>query len=154
MLLAIAAAVLFYFVPTGVRRERKVRKFNQVPQTYRKQVKQRKKIDARRTVGRAANTGATAFASGNGTRSNHNFSRNIGWARVDDFDIAAGAPLTKEVAPLEPLPRLPDPLTARLGEIEKVEWAKVIRLEEIKTDAENNLSSETLDEILRRRRAN
>jgi len=151
MLLAIAVAVLFYFAPTGVRRERSARKFGQAPQTYRKQVKQRRKLNLRSGVARGSRVNGQGLKD---TRADQKYSRNIGWARVADFDLAPLEPEIEEVAPLEALPRLPDPLTARLGEIEKVEWAKVIRLEEIKTDAENNLSSETLDEILRRRRAN
>ena len=151
MLLAIAVAVLFYFAPTGVRRERRARKFGQAPQTYRKQVKQRRKLNMRSGVARGSRVSGQGLID---TRADQNHSRNIGWARVADFDLAPREPEIEELAPLEALPKLPDPLTARLGEIEKVEWAKVIRLEEIKTDAESNLSSETLDEILRRRRAN
>ena len=152
MLLAIVAAVLIYFMPTGIRRERTARNSRQAPKTYRKAVRQRTKLGARAQSSIAASTSRGARSASAQTRGGA--TRYIGWARVEDFDIAPVSPTVEIAEEREPLPRLPDPLTARLGEIEKVEWAKVIRLAEIKTDAENNLSSETLDEILRRRRAN
>ena len=49
--------------------------------------------------------------------------------------------------------RLPDPLSARLGTLENVKWADVVPLENAREEKEK-VSSETLDEILRRRRAN
>ena len=49
--------------------------------------------------------------------------------------------------------RLPDPLSARLGSIENVEWAQVHDLEKVRTEREK-ISSETLDEIMQRRRSN
>jgi hypothetical protein len=49
--------------------------------------------------------------------------------------------------------RLPDPLSARLGSIENVEWAQVHDLEKVRTEREQ-ISSETLDEIMQRRRSN
>ncbi len=49
--------------------------------------------------------------------------------------------------------RLPDPLSARLGKIESVQWAQVHELEDARAEKEQ-LSSENLDEILRRRRSN
>jgi len=49
--------------------------------------------------------------------------------------------------------RLPDPLSARLGKIESVQWAQVHELEDARKEKEQ-LSSENLDEILRRRRSN
>jgi len=49
--------------------------------------------------------------------------------------------------------RLPDPLSARLGKIESVQWAQVHELEDARVEKEQ-LSSENLDEILRRRRSN
>ena len=150
MLLAIAAAVLVYFMPSGVKRERIAKKRRQAPQTYRKQFRQRTKANARaRNLGAVKGSSRVAASRAYGSAT-----RNIGWARIDEQNVATTASLKEDALTQEPLPRLPDPLTARLGEIEKVEWAKVIRLAEIKTDAENNLSSETLDEILRRRRAN
>lgn len=49
--------------------------------------------------------------------------------------------------------RLPDPLSARLGKIESVQWAQVHEIEDARAEKEQ-LSSENLDEILRRRRSN
>jgi len=49
--------------------------------------------------------------------------------------------------------RLPDPLSARLGTLENVKWADVVTLENAREEKEK-VSSETLDEILKRRRAN
>jgi hypothetical protein len=49
--------------------------------------------------------------------------------------------------------RLPDPLSARLGTIENVSWAQVHELEKVREEKEN-VSSENLDEILKRRRSN
>jgi hypothetical protein len=49
--------------------------------------------------------------------------------------------------------RLPDPLSARLGSIENVTWAQVESIEKIREEKEN-LTTETLDEILKRRRSN
>ena len=49
--------------------------------------------------------------------------------------------------------RLPDPLSARLGKIESVKWAEVHELDNLRKEKEN-LTSESLDEILRRRRSN
>ncbi len=49
--------------------------------------------------------------------------------------------------------RLPDPLSARLGTLENVKWADVLPLENAREEKEK-VSSESLDEILKRRRAN
>lgn len=49
--------------------------------------------------------------------------------------------------------RLPDPLSARLGKIESVKWAEILELEDARKEKEN-ISSENLDEIMRRRRSN
>jgi hypothetical protein len=49
--------------------------------------------------------------------------------------------------------RLPDPLSARLGKIEDVKWADIHELENARKEKEN-ISSENLDEIMRRRRSN
>lgn len=49
--------------------------------------------------------------------------------------------------------RLPDPLSARLGKIENVKWADIHQLENARKEKEN-ISSENLDEIMRRRRSN
>jgi len=49
--------------------------------------------------------------------------------------------------------RLPDPLSARLGTIENVEWAEVHNLEKVREEkAQTELQN--LDEILQRRRSN
>ena len=49
--------------------------------------------------------------------------------------------------------RLPDPLSARLGKIESVKWAEILELEDVRKEKEN-ISSENLDDIMRRRRSN
>jgi hypothetical protein len=49
--------------------------------------------------------------------------------------------------------RLPDPLSARLGKIENVQWAEVRELNQAR-EVKENLKPETLDEILERRRSN
>jgi hypothetical protein len=49
--------------------------------------------------------------------------------------------------------RLPDPLSARLGKIEDVKCADIHELENARKEKEN-ISSENLDEIMRRRRSN
>ena len=49
--------------------------------------------------------------------------------------------------------RLPDPLSARLGKIESVKWADVVEINDARKEKEN-ISSENLDEIMRRRRSN
>lgn len=49
--------------------------------------------------------------------------------------------------------RLPDPLSARIGSIENVPWAEVKDLDRAR-EAKAKISSENLDEILKRRRAN
>jgi hypothetical protein len=49
--------------------------------------------------------------------------------------------------------RLPDPLSARLGKIESVKWAEILELDDARIEKEN-ISSESLDEIMRRRRSN
>lgn len=49
--------------------------------------------------------------------------------------------------------RLPDPLSARIGSIENIPWAEVKDLEQARV-AKAKITSENLDEILKRRRAN
>jgi len=49
--------------------------------------------------------------------------------------------------------RLPDPLSARLGKIENVQWAEVREINTAR-EVKENLTSESLDEILQRRRSN
>lgn len=58
----------------------------------------------------------------------------------------------EQVAKVE-VNRLPDPLSARLGKIENVQWAEVRDLNQAR-EVKENLSSESLDEILERRRSN
>jgi hypothetical protein len=49
--------------------------------------------------------------------------------------------------------RLPDPLSARLGKIENVQWAEVREINQVR-EVKENLTAESLDEILQRRRSN
>jgi hypothetical protein len=49
--------------------------------------------------------------------------------------------------------RLPDPLSARLGKIENVQWAEVREINQAR-EVKENITSESLDEILQRRRSN
>jgi hypothetical protein len=49
--------------------------------------------------------------------------------------------------------RLPDPLSARLGKIENVQWAEVRELNQAR-EVKENMKPEILDEILERRRSN
>ncbi|NBW72824.1 MAG: hypothetical protein EBR26_00195 [Microbacteriaceae bacterium] len=48
--------------------------------------------------------------------------------------------------------RLPDPLSARIGKIENVAWAEVKDLDSAREEKQR-ISSENLDEILKRRRS-
>lgn len=59
------------------------------------------------------------------------------------------APVVEKVV----INRLPDPLSARIGTIENIPWAEVKDLAEAR-DEKTKISSENLDEILQRRRAN
>jgi hypothetical protein len=73
--------------------------------------------------------------------------------------LASRAVAVEDTVPVKQQPqkvvvnRLPDPLSARLGKIESVQWAQVHELEDVRKEKEQ-LSSENLDEILRRRRSN
>ena len=49
--------------------------------------------------------------------------------------------------------RLPDPLSARLGKIENVQWAEVREINQAR-EVKENLTAESLNEILQRRRSN
>ncbi len=71
--------------------------------------------------------------------------------RVQDHEIAQKV----EEKPAEKviINRLPDPLSARLGTLENVKWAEVLLLENAREEKEK-ISSESLDEILQRRRSN
>ena len=78
--------------------------------------------------------------------------------KASSYKATTGAAV-ETVAPVAEVPaklvvnRLPDPLSARLGKIETVQWAQVHELEDVRKEKEQ-LSSENLDEILRRRRSN
>ena len=80
-------------------------------------------------------------------------------AREASNYLASRATAAQAEAPVAQAPRkvvvnrLPDPLSARLGKIESVQWAQVHELEDARKEKEQ-LSSENLDEILRRRRSN
>jgi hypothetical protein len=68
---------------------------------------------------------------------------------VKEETLAEVAPAVEKVV----VNRLPDPLSARLGKIESVNWADVVELNDARKEKEN-ISSENLDEIMRRRRSN
>jgi hypothetical protein len=70
-------------------------------------------------------------------------------AEVEVESLPEAAPAVEKVV----INRLPDPLSARLGKIESVKWAQVVELEDARKEKEN-ISSENLDEIMRRRRSN
>ena len=73
-----------------------------------------------------------------------------------DKELSVEAEKLSEVAPAVEkvvVNRLPDPLSARLGKIESVNWADVVELNDARKEKEN-ISSENLDEIMRRRRSN
>lgn len=71
-------------------------------------------------------------------------------------ELSVAGEALSEVAPAAEkvvVNRLPDPLSARLGKIENVNWADVVELNDARKEKEN-ISSESLDEIMRRRRSN
>ena len=75
------------------------------------------------------------------------------WFQAEVEGIAQPSALeTPQVEKVERNP-LPDPLSARLGKIENVKWAEVRELSEAR-EVKENLRSESLDEILERRRSN
>ncbi|MFM8927560.1 MAG: hypothetical protein ACKOFA_05100 [Rhodoluna sp.] len=61
-------------------------------------------------------------------------------------------PETKQEVEKVVINRLPDPLSARLGSIENVSWAEVKDLD-VAREEKQRISSENLDEILKRRRS-
>jgi hypothetical protein len=75
------------------------------------------------------------------------------WIQAEVEGIAQQS--TVEAPKVEKVERnpLPDPLSARLGKIENVTWAEVRELSEAR-EVKENLRSESLDEILERRRSN
>jgi hypothetical protein len=73
-----------------------------------------------------------------------------------DEEMTSEVESLSEVAPTAEkvvVNRLPDPLSARLGKIESVKWAEILELDDARKEKEN-ISSENLDEIMRRRRSN
>jgi hypothetical protein len=75
------------------------------------------------------------------------------WFQADVEGIAKQEETTVQPAAKVEVNRLPDPLSARLGKIENVQWAEVRELDQAR-EVKEKLSSETLDEILERRRSN
>jgi hypothetical protein len=75
------------------------------------------------------------------------------WFQADVEGIANQEETLVQPATKVEVNRLPDPLSARLGKIENVQWAEVRELDQAR-EVKEKLSSETLDEILERRRSN
>jgi hypothetical protein len=75
------------------------------------------------------------------------------WFQADVEGMAKQTETTVQPAAKVEVNRLPDPLSARLGKIENVQWAEVRELDQVR-EVKEKLSSETLDEILERRRSN
>lgn len=75
------------------------------------------------------------------------------WYLADVAGIEPVAVVEEQTSPKVEVNRLPDPLSARLGKIENVQWAEVRELSEAR-EVKENLTSESLDEILQRRRSN
>ena len=75
------------------------------------------------------------------------------WYDADVAGIEQVAAIEEpQVAKVE-VNRLPDPLSARLGKIENVQWAEVREINQAR-EVKENITSESLDEILQRRRSN
>jgi hypothetical protein len=75
------------------------------------------------------------------------------WYLADVEGIEQTAAAESEQIQRVEINRLPDPLSARLGKIENVQWAEVRQINAAR-EVKENLTSETLDEILQRRRSN
>ena len=75
------------------------------------------------------------------------------WFQADVEAIQPPVTAAPQVATKVEVNRLPDPLSARLGKIENVQWAEVREISQAREEKEN-VSSKTLDEILERRRSN
>jgi hypothetical protein len=75
------------------------------------------------------------------------------WFQAEVEAIAPISVVAPEQAAKVEVNRLPDPLSARLGKIENVQWAEVRDLSEAR-EVKENVSSKSLDEILERRRSN
>ena len=75
------------------------------------------------------------------------------WFQADVEAIQPVATAQSQPSEKVEINRLPDPLSARLGKIENVQWAEVLEISQAREEKEN-VSSKTLDEILERRRSN
>jgi hypothetical protein len=75
------------------------------------------------------------------------------WIQADAEAIAPIAEVKEVQLEKVLVNRLPDPLSARLGKIENVQWAEVREIKDAR-EVKENLSSKSLDEILERRRSN
>ena len=75
------------------------------------------------------------------------------WFQADLEAIAKQSEAKEEQETKVQVNRLPDPLSARLGRIENVQWAEVKDLNRVR-EVKENLTAESLDEILQRRRSN
>lgn len=75
------------------------------------------------------------------------------WFQADVEGMAKQEETQVQPAAKVEVNRLPDPLSARLGKIESVQWAEVRELDQAR-EVKEKLNSETLDEILKRRRSN
>jgi hypothetical protein len=75
------------------------------------------------------------------------------WYLADVAGMQQNAVLEPEQVTKVEVNRLPDPLSARLGKIESVQWAEIREINKAR-EVKENLTSESLDEILQRRRSN
>jgi hypothetical protein len=75
------------------------------------------------------------------------------WIQADLAGIEENREAAAQMSSKVEVNRLPDPLSARLGKIENVQWAEVRDLSQAR-EVKENLTSESLDEILARRRSN
>lgn len=75
------------------------------------------------------------------------------WFQADVEGVAQQSSAEPQVAEKVVVNRLPDPLSARLGKIENVQWAEVRELNQAR-EVKESLTAESLDEILQRRRSN
>ena len=75
------------------------------------------------------------------------------WFDADVAGIAPAAVAEEPQVEKVEVNRLPDPLSARLGKIENVQWAEVREINQAR-EVKEIVTSESLDEILQRRRSN
>lgn len=80
-------------------------------------------------------------------------SRQNPWFQAEVEGIAPQSAVELEQLEKVEVNRLPDPLSARLGKIENVQWAEVRELSQTR-EVKDNVSLKSLDEILERRRSN